>query len=438
MDDNEKLMTEVRGIVEKQRKLAETVGTESAAYKNYMEKADETMAKFDKKNEELVQGIETSRKEAEELKDRIKTLELLGTTASGASTVDLRKDSNDVLNALLKNQWGGFISDPANMQKSERVFSQLSKSGYDDSEIAKFKGVLDEYSVKASPDLLRSDIGELGGFLCPPEYVSDVNKTITEFSTIRNYVRVKTTNSKTYREPIRVGIPKATWPGEAESGNESASKYGLAEWSPVRLTNTVGVTYDELMFNAYNLANELMMDNGEAFAVAEGQSFFNGSGVEMPLGWSVDKNVPEFTTATTSLTFDDMIAVTGKLKRGYDPMYSFNRATLAYLRTLKDSQGRYLWNPAFGDAASGSPATINGYRYSSEFIEYDNVTVAGGYPVLFADMLRFYQMVDRADVTIIRDEYTQKKKGIVEYTMNKYTFGKPKIHEAGVRVKRKA
>ena len=436
MTEYEKMMTEVTGIVTKQREIAEKQGTDSAAYKKYVEASDLKMKEFDTKNEGIVQGIEASRKEAEELKDRIKTLEALGANAGTAATVDLRKESNEVLNALLKDQWVPFVGSEDGERKAAHVFSNLAKDVYSDSEVSKFKSILDTYGQKASPDLLRSDIGELGGFLCPAEYASELEKTIIEYAPLRRYVRVKRTNSKVYKEPIRVGIPKATWPGEGENGDESSSKYGLNEFTPVRLTNTIGVTYDELQFNAYDLASELLLDNGEAFAVAEGQAFFNGSGVEQPLGWSVDDNVPEFDSATSSLSFDDMIAITGKLKRGYDPMYSFNRSTLAYLRTLKDSGGRYLWNPAFGDAASGSPATINGYRYSSDFIEYDNVTVGDGYPVLFADMMRFYQMVDRADVTIIRDEYTQKKKGIVEYTMNKWTFGKAKIHEAGVRLKK--
>lgn len=443
MDENknDELMREVKGIVTKQRELAEKHGTESAEYKRYMENADIKMAEFDTHNEKMVKEIEEVRAKEEELKERIKTLEVLGTMGSGtkeASASMLKADAHDVMNAMLKSTWMEFIQEPTNYQKAERVFGAMAKMDYRDSEGAqKMAGVVENYGRKASADLLRSDIGELGGFLCPPEWSNELNKNMIEYSPIRMYARVKRTSSKTYREPIRVGIPRAVRPGEARnSGANSASNYGLNDFTPVRLTNTTGVTHEELMFNAYDLSREIMLDNAEAFAVTEGQEFFNGSGVEQGLGFTVDPNVPEFLTAGAAITFDDMINITGQLKSGYAPMYSFNRRTLAFLRTLKDSNGRYLWNGPFGDAASGSPATINGYRYSSDFIEFDDADTANGYAVLFADMQRFYQIVDRADMTIIRDEYTRKKEGVVEFTMNKWCFGKPKIHEAGIRMRR--
>lgn len=442
MAGNEELMSEVRGIVSKQREIAEEHGLKSAEYKRYMEKADQKMAEFDTKNEELVKGIEKDRADNEELKDRIKTLENLGAigAAAGAAGADMLKDSNEVMNALLKNGYEEFVNTPEGSVKADRVFKSMAKYDFRDSEGGeKMARFVTEYNQKASADLLRSDVGELGGFLCAPEYSAELNKNIIEYSPVRRYVRVKRTASKVYREPLRTGIPSASRPGEARSsGDNTNSIYAMNDFTPVRLTNTTGVTYDELLFNGYDLAGELLKDNAEAFGVKEGQEFFNGTGQNEGLGWSVADNVPQLETATSTLTFDDMIKITGELKSGYNPMYSFNRRTLAYLRTLKDGSDRYLWNGPFGDAASGSPATINGIRYSSEFIEYDDYDTSAGFPVLFADMLRFYQIVDRIDMTIIRDEYTRKKEGIVEYTMNKWCYGKPKIQEAGIRLLRKA
>ena len=57
---------------------------------------------------------------------------------------------------------------------------------------------------------------------------------------------------------------------------------------------------------------------------------------------------------------------------------------------------------------------------------------------MLADMARFYQIVDRADMSIIRDDVTRKAENAVEFAFHKYTFGKPKIHEAGIRMKVKA
>jgi HK97 family phage major capsid protein len=434
-DYKEDLLHEVKGIVDKQRALAEKVGVDAAEYKTFMDNVDKKMAEFDKKNEELIVKQAADEKAADELKERIKHLELVGANSQKAQNPETAiKDIEDVMNAMLKNQWSMFINDESNYQKAQNVISTMTKQNYDYSEGGeKMKQLLTQ--VKASPDLLRSDIGELGGFLCPPEYSSVLEKNMIEYSPIRQFCRIKRTSSKVYKEPIRIGIPRATRPGEAREGGTSTSTYGQEDYTPIRLTNTTPVTLDELAFNAYNLANELIIDNSEAFAVQEGIEFVSGTGVEQGLGFAVDPNVPQFATATSTLTFDDMINITGELKAGYNPMYFFNRRTMAYLRQLKDAvSGRYLWTGPWGDAAAAAAPLINGFRYSSSFIDMDDYNVASGFPVLFADMSRFYQIVDRTDITIIRDEYTRKKEGIVEYTMNKWCFGKPKIKEAGIRM----
>lgn len=437
---DEELMKEVQGIVKKQRELAETVGTSSAAYKGFMEKADAKMAEFDKVNDANVKTSAELVAKSEENLTRIKTLEeILANGNGGKKSEDLKGDSFAVMNALLKNSWTDFVTDPEGMRKAEAVFSSMKGIDLRDSEAKKMAQMIENYNTKASNDLLRSDIGEYGGYLCAPEYSAEMNKLIVEMGSVRRFARVKSVSAKTYKELIRVGIPRAFRPGEARASGKSTSVYAESDFSPVRMSNITPVTQDELLYNSYNLAQELLMDNSEAFARTEAQEFFNGSGVNEGLGFTIDANVPEFITSTAgTVLFDDLIKITGELKRGYNPMFMFNRRTLASLRLLKDLSGRYLWNPAFGDAASGAPATINGVRYSSDFIEFDEVDTTGGFPILLADMARFYQIVDRADMSIIRDDVTRKAENVVEFAFHKYTFGKPKIHEAGIRMKVKA
>jgi len=448
MAENTELLSEIKQVTEKLREVNETQGKNSADFKNLTEKSEKLFEDFEKMNKEANEKFAAAEQEKADLEERIKQLEIIGSAgASGNITAEeMKEDSKAVMNAMLKSAkgtgvWLDFISDERNQQKAARVMGVIAKTAYHDTNEA---GAMDQlvkaYGQKASGDLLRSDIGELGGFLCPPEWSAELNKNIIEYAPLRSFARVKRTSSKTYKEPIRIGIPSATRPGESRAGGTSNPNYSMNDFSPVRLTNTSAVTWDELQFNNYDLAGELMRDNAEAFAVKEGQEFFNGSGVEQGVGWTVDDNVPEYITAAAGVAdFDDFIGITGELKRGYNPLFMFNRRTLAQLRLLKDSSGRYLWNPAFGDAAGGAPATINGVRYSADFIEFDDLDAgAGKFPVLLADMMRFYQIVDRTDMTIIRDEYTQKKEGIVEYTWNKWCVGKPKIHEAGIRMKVKA
>jgi HK97 family phage major capsid protein len=128
--------------------------------------------------------------------------------------------------------------------------------------------------------------------------------------------------------------------------------------------------------------------------------------------------------------------MTGMLKTGYNPMFFFDRMTAAFLRSLKDTQNRYLWNELFGSAVKGLPAEINGYSYTNEFIDMDSNTVANGHPILFADMKEYYQITDRTDMILIRDEYTQATQAIINFNLMRWTTGQPIKSEAAVLMTR--
>lgn len=113
-----------------------------------------------------------------------------------------------------------------------------------------------------------------------------------------------------------------------------------------------------------------------------------------------------------------MTLLTGDIKVGYDPVFSFNRRTLAFLRTLKDGQGMYLWQPAFSNDA---PSMILGHRYINA-IDMDDIG-AGKTPVAFGDFLQGYTLVDGVDVAVIRDVYTQATEGIVRFVWHKFQGG---------------
>lgn len=427
------LKKEAKQIIDEIRKKDQELGQQHSETKRFVENTEKKLEEFDKANEELVSKLAQAEKAEAELKDRIEHLERLGSNVSETEKIT-SKDIDDVMNAMLRKEWPSFIADEKNFKKAMIAFAPLDGALIEGAEEA--KQMIDSIQRKATPDLLRSDLGELGAYLCPPEYSMELNKNMIEYSPIRQYCRVKTVTTNVYKEPIRVGIPRATRPGEAGTGGTSTSTYAQEDYTPHIMTNTTPITRQAMMYNKYNLSREIMLDNSEAFAVKEGQEFVSGTGVEEGLGFEVDPNVPQFESTTSGgFGFNDMIELTGELKAGYNPMYFFNRKTLAYLRRLTDDQSRYLWSGPFGDAGAPPVATINGYRYSSAFIDMDDPDVDDGFPVLFADMMRFFQIVDSSTMEIIRDEYTRKKEGIVEFTMHRFCFGKPKIKEAGIRMR---
>lgn len=277
-------------------------------------------------------------------------------------------------------------------------------------------------------ELLRTDSDVAGGFLTTIELDSEITRKITEISMIRSIARVRTISSKAMEIPIRDTILTANYEGEAESNEDSVSTYSSETLNTFRQSVNIPITMDMLQDAEFDMESEIMRDAGEAFAKGEGFSFINGDGVKKPAGFLADSRVTD--NARTSETNDtitatDVILLTGDLKTGYNPRYVFNRRTLAFLRTLKADNNEFLWQPGLNGPVAN---TLNGFDY---LIAEDMPDIAdGAFPVAFADFQRGYTIVDRTGMSVIRDEFTQKKKSIVEFTINRWNYGQVTLPEA--------
>lgn len=284
--------------------------------------------------------------------------------------------------------------------------------------------------------ILRTDNDVQGGFLVPVEMDNVITKKITEISNIRSIARVRTIGSKSLEMPIRNGIPTASYEGEAEEGGEDTSTYENETVTAFRQTVTVPITMDMLMDSAFDMESEIMGDGGEGFAENEGNKFVVGTGHKQPEGFTVNSVVvaaARESAVSAVLGFDDMMLLTGDLKTGYNPVYVFNRRTLAFLRTLKGGDGHPLWQPGINGVVMN---TINGFPYliANDMPDIASATI----PVAFGDFKRGYTIVDRTGLAVIRDEVTQKKKAIVEFTLQRWNTGRVTLPEAIKLLKLKA
>jgi len=283
-----------------------------------------------------------------------------------------------------------------------------------------------EFTNAEQKALLRTDSDTAGGFLAPTEMDNAIVKAITEVSNIRSIARVRTIGAKSLEIPVRASIPIATYEGEAETGSDSTSGYAAETLTAFRQTFTTPITMDMLMDSAFNMESEIMSDSAEAFAKGEGAAFVNGAGDKTPKGFLQDARVDGLTSSTSgTIDADDVILITGELKVGYAPTYVFNRRTLAFLRTLKATDGNFLWQPGLNGVVAN---TINGFPY---VIADDMPDIASGSKsIAFGDFLRGYTIVDRTGLSVIRDELSSKRQSIVEFTMNRYNTGQVILPEA--------
>jgi HK97 family phage major capsid protein len=108
-----------------------------------------------------------------------------------------------------------------------------------------------------------------------------------------------------------------------------------------------------------------------------------------------------------------------------------NRFSLRDIRKLKDTNGNYIWAPGLGPGGGVSgalPATILDAPYTIA-VDMPNATSALQ-PVAFGDFSRGYLVVDRIEIAVLRDPFTQANAGAVVFHARKRTGGQVILPEA--------
>jgi HK97 family phage major capsid protein len=383
--------TTMQDVMQGVKELREEFDKKSPNFEK-IDKIEVVLAGQEEKNQQLLTDTKAAEKSADELKERMNVLETeLARSGGGGEGKDYRKS------------------------EEYKALEQFVKH--------------DAYSLDAEQKAaLRTDNDVQGGFLVMTEMDNAITKKITEVSNIRSIARVRTIGAKSLSVPVRDTIPTAQYEGEAETGTDDTSTYQNETLTAFRQTVTIPITQDMLMDSAFDMEAEIMGDGAESFAQGEGQGFVAGTGFKQPQGFTVDSRVvaaARISGSSGTINFDDVMLLTGDLKTGYNPVYTFNRRTLAFLRTLKGGDGHPLWQPGMNGVVMN---TINGFPY---LIANDMPDIASAaIPIAFGDFARGYTIIDRTGLAVIRDEVTQKRKAIVEFTLQRWNTGQVTLPEA--------
>jgi len=342
------------------------------------------------KNQELVAKIAENKKAAEELEEKYKDLE-----------------------ANLKR--GNFQGEEEkNLKEEMKAFDNFLRKG-------------EQHLDAAERKYLRTDSNTDGGYLVNDGFETDIAKNITEISNIRSVATVRPVGSKTTRLPLRTGLLTSGWVGEGVEDTKSNSTYGQDLLTLKKIQVTVDVTHEELQDSSVDVQNLIQSDVAEEFARIEGIGFVNGEATPtQPEGFMTNADVGSINSGNANLlTADSLISVTGQIKTGYNPVYGFNRLTRTIIRQLKDGSGQYLWQ--IGNLASGIPNSLNDYPYI-EIPAMPDINAAA-YPVIFGDF-KNYIIGDGKGMAVIRDDYSAKREGKVEFTFFKRVTGLVRLPEA--------
>lgn len=381
-------------------------------------KNTETVKNIEAKFHEIQDGIKKhqaewakTEKEAAEAKERAEKLE--GRLKDLETEIAGKGNSSNSVDSRKSKVYGDFFEW---MKKGDRA------------EID-FKAMQTELAVKST---LRTDSDVAGGYLVPQVMDSEIRKNIREVSPVRLFARNRVMASKTMEVPRRgEGISRAPFEGELEQDDTGISKYVQETVTAYRQSWTVPASNDMLISSAFDLETEIVSDVQEAFADGEGYNFLHGTGAKGPKGIIADTRCEVVSTAATGvLAFEDFATIAGKLKKGQRPAFFLNRSTLAEVWKLKGTDGHPIWAPV--SMGGTTPATIFGYPYNSDMIDLDShtPTTSNKKPIIFGDLMRGYEVFDLAGMVVIRDDYTQKRKAIVEWTFHRYLTGQVILPEA--------
>ena len=375
-------------------------------------KIEAELAKFEDVNQKLTAAALEAKKEKEhldEIEEKLNRLSLNGSADPEVRKEEFKSKINTWARAVVGAATAGIPNLTPDQQKALR-------------------------DVEAEYKAMSVGNDTTGGYLAPAEYVREIIKSVTEFSPVRSMVRVRTTASKSIMLPKRTGQFAAQWVAEQGTRSETDGlRYGMWEIPTHELYALIDISEQNLEDSAFNMEAEIRGEAAEQFALAEGTSVVSGNGVGKPEGFLSAAGVGTNNSGTAATIADatgqanGLLTLKHALKTAYtrNASWALNRTTLGSVRKLKDGQNNYIWMPGI---ALGKPNTIDGDPY----VEVPDMPSegAGLTPIAYGDFQRAYTLVDRIQMSMLRDPYTQATSGNIRFMFRRRLGGQVVLAEA--------
>ncbi|MDY3999988.1 MAG: phage major capsid protein [Blautia sp.] len=221
-------------------------------------------------------------------------------------------------------------------------------------------------------NVLQEGVDADGGYLVPEEYDHRLIDVLDEENIMRKLAH-KITTSGEHKINIAATKPAAAWIEEGGALQFSDATFSQILLDAHKLHVAIKVTEELLYDNAFRLENYIIEQFGKALANAEEDAFLNGTGVGQPLGLFAATGGGTVAATVTTLTADDIMKLVYALKRPYrkNAKFILNDQTIATIRTFKDNNGAYMWQPAL---THGEPDRLLGYEvHTSPFAPVDAI-----------------------------------------------------------------
>ncbi len=202
-----------------------------------------------------------------------------------------------------------------------------------------------------------------GGYTVPNEFEKQLIQKLTENNVFRQMAHTIRTNSGNHVIPVANGGITAGWLDEGDSITEVSATFSQVLLNAYKLGSLIKISNELLNDSAFDLASYVAEEFGKAMGQTEESAFINGDGDKKPTGILNSTGGAQLgatAASETAITFDEIMELYYSLKAPYRKNAKFltNEGTVHYLRTIKDTTGRYIWNVSVKE---GEPDTLLGH-----------------------------------------------------------------------------
>ena len=308
------------------------------------------------------------------------------------------------------------LSHSAHSGEFSEVSTKGSSNNIDTKEMENFirKGVLPADTEYKS---FSTASGEAGAVIKP-----ELNKKILSFmkakSPMRNLASIDNVSSSSIDYVIEDGSIAGGWIKEAAARNDTNTS---------KLVKHNIVTHE---LYAQPKATQKLLDDSEidieswmaerianSFVNAENEAFILGDGDDKPFGLLASEKI-QISQADADFKADVFLRLISELPEQYlsGATFLMNRLTLSRIQSLVDATGRFIWQHSLSDPLK---QTIFGIPVIcvSEIPKIGD----GKIHIALGDIAATYKIIDRSNISIMRDPYTEKP--FVKFYATKRTGG---------------
>jgi HK97 family phage major capsid protein len=334
---------------------------------------------------------------------------------------DVKRGQNDALQALKVDTINAHITELQNAIDTTNTKMASIEMGAAGGRTVKDKEYTDSFMAHmrrgdVSASLNKGTAAE-GGYTAPVEWDRTITDKLILVSPMRELCSVQPVGGPGYSKLINLRGTGSGWVGEADARPATNTPtFAKQDYAWGELYANPSATQQMLDDSEINLEQWLAGEVETEFSYQENKAFVSGDGVNKPRGLLTyaagGSNLhPLGGIATTAsgavggITSDAIMALIYALPSAFTngAGFALNRNTHKVIRTLKDGQGNYLWQPTL---VAGQPATLAGYALTEVPDMPDVATNA--LSIAFGDFKRAYKILDRIGVRVLRDPFTNK------------------------------